>query len=62
MSLHTSCVFQKQPNEMKFQAIRRVMNFDSGFYLFFSEGSKIRAHENVVFCFVQQVVDQQRAG
>lgn len=38
------------------------MNFDSGFYLFFSEGSKIRAHENVVFCFMQQVVDQQRAG
>ena len=28
------------------------MNFDSGFYfvsLIFSEGSKIRAHENVVF-------------
>lgn len=60
MSLHTSCVFQKQPNEMKFQAVQRVMNFDSGFYfisLIFSEGSKIRAHENVVFFFMQQVVD-----
>lgn len=60
MSLHTSCVFQKQPNEMKFQAVRRVMNFDSGFYfvsLIFSEGSKIRAHGNVFFCFMQQFVD-----
>lgn len=45
---------------MKFQAVQRVMNFDSGFYfvsLIFSEGSKIRAHENVVFLFMQQVVD-----
>ena len=36
------------------------MNFDSGFYfvsLIFSEGSKIRAHGNVFFCFMLQFVD-----